>query len=76
MEETLRFVKEQREESAKNGFQRYIEDLKFEAEERGEERGELKRNKEVAKNLLNLNIDIEDIVKATGLTKKQITKLR
>ena len=72
MEETLRFVKEWREESAKNGFQRYIEDLKFEAEERGE----LKRNKEVAKNLLNLNIDIEDIMKATGLTKKQITKLR
>ena len=75
MEETLRFVKEWREESAKNGFQRYIEDLKFEAEERGEERGELKRNKEIAKKMLNHNYNMEEIQDITGLSVRQIEKL-
>ena len=75
MEELKRFVTEWCEESAKDGLQRYIDDREFEAEERGEERGAAERNKEVAKNLLRLNIDTEDIMKATGLTKKQLEKL-
>ena len=68
MENSIRVVKEWLEDSAKHGLENYIDDVKFEATE--------KRNFEIAKKLLTLDISIENITKATGLTKKQITKLQ
>lgn len=44
-------------------------------EAKGEARGEVKGKLEVAKNLLLLNIDIETIVKATGLEKTKVEEL-
>jgi predicted transposase/invertase (TIGR01784 family) len=44
--------------------------------EKGQKIGIEKRNQEIAKNLLKLNISVEDIVKATGLTKKDIEILK
>ena len=71
MEELKRFVTEWCEESAKDGLQRYIDDREFEAEERGE----LKRNKEIAKKMLNHNYNMEEIQDITGLSVRQIEKL-
>lgn len=45
------------------------------AEEKGIEQGAKEREKSIAKNLLNIGMPIKDIVKATGLSKKQITML-
>jgi len=60
------------------------ETLKFDAEEKireegikeGMEKGEKRKAIEVAKNLLKTGIDIEIIVKSTGLTKEEIEVLR
>lgn len=41
-----------------------------------EERGENRKAVEIAKNLLNMNIPIESIIVATGLTVEQINKLK
>lgn len=41
----------------------------------GELEGELKGKREVARNLLLLNVDIDTIVKATGLTMEEINTL-
>ena len=103
MEELKKYVAEWCEESAKDGLQRYIDDREFEAEERGEKRGEIRGIKlgeergeirgiklgekrgeakgeqktkiKIAKNLMSLNISMEDIVKTTGLNEKQLKKL-
>ena len=40
-----------------------------------EERGILKKAKEIAKNMLKENVNIADISKLTGLNKKEIIKL-
>ncbi len=67
MEELKKFVSEWCEESAKDGLQRYIDDREFEAEERGETKGKAQGKKtatmEIARNLLSLNMDIEDSLK-------------
>ncbi|MGL4774742.1 MAG: hypothetical protein ACRC2K_14355 [Clostridium sp.] len=42
------------------------------AEARGVEKGKL----EIAKNLLDMNISIEQIILATGLTEEEINKIR
>ena len=41
----------------------------------GIEQGFQRRNMEIAKNLLSQNVDIDVIMKATGLTKEEIEKL-
>ena len=46
------------------------------AENRGLERGREEEKIEIAKNLLKLNLDIDSISKATGLTKEEIQKLK
>ena len=46
-----------------------------EAEQRGVEEGIKNRNIEIAKNLKNIGISIDDISKATSLTKEEIKKL-
>ncbi len=40
------------------------------------EQGELKSKKEIAKKLLQMNMKLEDIIKATGLTKEEIEELK
>ena len=42
---------------------------------RAYEEGEQKSKKEIAKNLLKNNVDIEIIIKSTGLTKEEIENL-
>ena len=42
----------------------------------GRQEGLKTRSAEIAKNLLNLNIDIPTIMKSTGLTKQEIMKLQ
>ena len=44
--------------------------------EQGKEKGERNKQIEIAKNLISLNIDINDIVKATGLSKSEIESLK
>ena len=44
-------------------------------EKRGLEIGEKEKSIEIAKNMLNMNLDIETISKATGLSEKKIINL-
>ena len=44
--------------------------------EEGMELGSKEKQIEIAKNLMNLNLSINDIIKATGLTKEEIIKLK
>ncbi len=67
MENSIRVVKEWLEDSAKHGLERYIDDVKFEATEN--------EKINIAKNMLNKNMDIKDIIEITGLSKKQIMHL-
>ena len=41
----------------------------------GRKEGARAREKSIAKNLLKMNLSVKDIMKATGLSKKQITML-
>ena len=43
--------------------------------EQGKKDGANNEKKSIAKNLLNIGMPIKDIVKATGLSKKQVTML-
>ncbi|PRR71639.1 hypothetical protein MHFGQ_11820 [Moorella humiferrea] len=49
---------------------------KMEGKLEGELEGELKGKREVARNLLLLNVDIETIIKATGLAPEEINALK
>ena len=44
--------------------------------EQGIEQGSINEKKDIAKNLLNMNIPIDSVIKATGLTKEQIELLK
>ncbi len=80
VENSIRVVKEWLEESAKHGLENYIDDVKFEAAEEATKKATKlatkKRNIEIAKKMLQDNILIETIMKYTGLSKKQILKLK
>ena len=76
MEAAIEYARELVEESTKNGVERYLFNLKRESKEKGMIQGEKNRNIEIAKNLLNLNTDVNTISKATGLTIKEINKLK
>jgi len=66
MTETMKFEAEEkiREEGRKEGIKE------------GMEKGKIEGKIEVAKNLLKTGIDIEIIVKSTGLTKEEIEDLK
>ena len=57
-----------------------ITDAIAEGESRGEKRGKEKGKEEskieIAKKLLNMNMTVEDIVEATGLTVEEVEKLK
>ena len=48
----------------------------YEAKKKGIEEGELKKSKEIAKKMLEKNVDIETIEEITGLTKEEIEDIR
>ncbi len=50
-------------------------DGKKEGRKEGRKEGARAREKSIAKNLLKMNLSVKDIMKATGLSKKQITML-
>jgi predicted transposase/invertase (TIGR01784 family) len=52
-----------------------LEDEKKEAREEGHKEGIKERNIEIAKNLLHMNLSIEQIQEATGLSKEDIQKI-
>ncbi|WP_406677939.1 hypothetical protein [Moorella sp. ACPs] len=49
---------------------------KLEGKLEGELEGELKGKREVARNLLLLNVDIDTVIKATGLDPEEINALK
>ena len=53
-----------------------LETAMIKGELRGEQRGEQKKAIEVAKNLLKMNLSIENIVKVTGLTKEEVEAIK
>lgn len=63
-----------------HGFQDVLNEVAYEVEEetRAQTRKETAKNTklDIAKKLLSLNIDIKDVMKATGLSEKQIKKLQ
>jgi hypothetical protein len=57
-------------------YQQEREQLKKEAEQRGEERGMAMAKREVAQNLLSKGMSIEEIAELTGLSAEQVTEIR
>ena len=53
-----------------------LEEMQQEAETRGILKGKKEGKKEVAQKLLLMNMDLESIAKATGLTKEELFKLQ
>ena len=53
-----------------------ITDAIAEGESRGKEKGKEESKIEIAKKLLNMNMTVEDIVEATGLTLEEVEKLK
>ena len=45
-------------------------------EKKGKKIGEKKAREKIAKNLLNIGLDIEKIVEVTGLTKEELNKIQ
>ena len=84
IEEISNFTQEQKfayEESMKyyrdlkNVIDKSYDDGKIEGEEIGIEKGKIESKLEIAKNLKDNGIDIEIIIKSTGLLKKEIEEL-
>ncbi len=76
MEEAIRFVKRWTEESSKDGFERYIREKCFEAEEKGELRGEKQKSVEIAYNLLNRGMSLEEISDITNINISKLKKMQ
>ena len=72
MQDIIDYVFEWNLESSKNGLERLIEDKSYEAANKAEE----KERMSIAKNMLKLNISLDSIHKATGLSEKQILSLK
>jgi DNA repair protein RadC len=65
-------IKIGQERGEKIGEKKGIKKGKIEGIKKGEKQGKI----ETAKNLINMGIDLETIVRATGLTQKEITSLK
>ena len=59
-----------------NTIKKYEQLAREEGEARGEARGEAKKGLNVAKKLIKLGVAIEIIIEATGLTRKEIEKIK
>lgn len=80
MEEAREFVKKWLNKTPEENLENYIKDVKKMARTEGIEQGIEQGSKistiEIAKNMLSLDININDVSKATGLTIKEINKLK
>ena len=56
-------------------MEKMMNSLKAEGEKDGIKQGANNEKKSIAKNLLNIGIPIKDVIKATGLSRKQIKSL-
>ena len=65
-----------REEKREYEYKCMMEDAKEEAKEEGMSQGENKKSIEIAKNLLSMNMPIEDISKATGLSIEDLQNIK
>ena len=82
-DKAIRKAKEVLEEISKDKRERYLAELREKyildqkaIEDAGYDKGLKDGIKKIAKNLLKLNMSIEQIEKATGLTKEEIEKLK
>ena len=69
-------IVEATEKGLKEGRQKGLEQGIKEGLEQGIEKGTQQKTLEIAKKMLNKNIDITTIEEITGLTKEEITKLK
>lgn len=80
MEEAIEFVKKWNNKTPEENLENYIDEAKKMARtkgiEQGLEQGSNKATVKIAKNMLSMDISINDIKKATGLTIKEINKLK
>ncbi len=84
MSEIEKFVADWNRKSAKNGLEKYIEETAqkakkdgiYEGISQGISEGISQGILQTAKNLLSLNISINDIKKATGLSEKELKNLK
>ena len=65
-------IKEGRAQGIKEGKEQGIKEGKEQGIKEGIEQGKNKKQKEIAKKLLEIGIDTEKIIEATGLTKEEI----
>ena len=65
-------IKEGKEQGIKEGKEQGIKEGKEQGIKEGIEQGKNKKQKEIAKKLLEIGIDTEKIIEATGLTKEEI----
>ena len=68
--------KKGREEGREEGLQAGIEKGREEGRMEGREEGIEKRSREIAVNLLRINLPVQTICEATGLSAEEITKLQ
>jgi predicted transposase/invertase (TIGR01784 family) len=67
--------KQDLEDMKNTGIRIGMEQGREQGRDEGREQGIDQRNIEIAKNLLNMNLSLEQIEEATGLTKEEIEKL-
>ncbi len=72
MENSIRVLKEWNEERDKDAVERYYGEKMLEVKEESSQEKAL----EIAKNLLSLNVSIDKIKQATGLSLKEINSLK
>lgn len=76
MEEAREFVRKWLNKTPEENLENYIKDKEKMARTEGMEEGSKTSTINIARNMLSLNININDIKKATGLTIKEINKLK
>ena len=76
VEATEKGLKEGRQKGLEQGIKEGLEQGIKEGLEQGIEQGTQQKTLEIAKKMLNKNIDITTIEEITGLTKEEITKLK
>lgn len=76
MEESIEYLKRYTGSELDHGFWDIVAEHEINAEERGEKRGKKQGILEIAKNMLTNGFKESDIIKCTGLTKKQIENIK
>ena len=71
----MKLALEQEEDEINGVYEKFASKAREEGVEQGIEQGAKNEKNSIAKNLLNIGIPVKDIVKATGLSKNQISML-